>query len=43
MLSLIDIAESVRAGECSAVDMVENCLAAIEDLNERFNAFVYLD
>jgi aspartyl-tRNA(Asn)/glutamyl-tRNA(Gln) amidotransferase subunit A len=39
----IQIAESVRRGEGSAVDVLDQALAAIEAANPRLNAFVHLD
>lgn len=39
----IQIAASVRAGERKAVDVLDECLAAVAAGNERLNAFVHLD
>jgi aspartyl-tRNA(Asn)/glutamyl-tRNA(Gln) amidotransferase subunit A len=39
----IQIAESVRAGERKAVDVLDECLAAVSAGNEALNAFVHLD
>jgi Asp-tRNA(Asn)/Glu-tRNA(Gln) amidotransferase A subunit family amidase len=41
--SLISMAEQVRAGEISPVELVEAHLARIERLNPKLNAFVSLD
>src|SRR5690349_11414673 len=43
MRTVIEIAESVRAGSTSAVSVLEECLAAIDARNDELNAFVYLD
>ena len=39
----IEIAESVRAGERKAVEVLDECLASVAAGNERLNAFVHLD
>jgi aspartyl-tRNA(Asn)/glutamyl-tRNA(Gln) amidotransferase subunit A len=39
----IDIATAVRSGEVRAVEVLEECLAAIAAGNEQLNAFVHLD
>ena len=39
----IEIAESVRAGERKAVEVLDACLAEVAAGNERLNAFVHLD
>jgi aspartyl-tRNA(Asn)/glutamyl-tRNA(Gln) amidotransferase subunit A len=39
----IEIAESVRAGERSAVEVLEQALAEVQAGNDRLNAFVHLD
>lgn len=39
----IEIAESVRSGQRKAVEVLEECLAAVAAGNERLNAFVHLD
>ena len=39
----IEIAESVRAGERKAVEVLDACLADVAAGNERLNAFVHLD
>ena len=43
MRTPIEIAESVRGGETSAVEVLETCLSAIEAGNAALNAFVHLD
>jgi aspartyl-tRNA(Asn)/glutamyl-tRNA(Gln) amidotransferase subunit A len=43
METVIEIAEAVRGGKRTAVDVVEACLARIDADNERLNAFVHLD
>lgn len=43
MRTLVEVAESVRAGECSAVEVVEECLDAVEAANPALNAFVHVD
>jgi aspartyl-tRNA(Asn)/glutamyl-tRNA(Gln) amidotransferase subunit A len=39
----IEIAESVRSGQRKAVEVLDECLAAVAAGNERLNAFVHLD
>ena len=39
----IEIAESVRAGERKAVEVLDQCLEEVAAGNERLNAFVHLD
>ena len=39
----IEIAESVRAGERKAVEVLDRCLEEVAAGNERLNAFVHLD
>ncbi|MGB5732113.1 MAG: amidase family protein, partial [Acidimicrobiia bacterium] len=39
MVSIVDLAAAVRSGERSAVDGVEEALAAAEALQPRLNAF----
>ena len=39
----IEIATAVRAGERTATEVLEECLAALAAGNERLNAFVHLD
>ena len=41
--SAIEIAEAVRTGERGAVEVLEECLAAIDRFNPELNAFVHLD
>ena len=41
--SAIEIADAVRAGERRAIDVLEECLAAIDRFNPELNAFVHLD
>jgi aspartyl-tRNA(Asn)/glutamyl-tRNA(Gln) amidotransferase subunit A len=41
--TVIDTAEAVRRGELAAVDVLDECLAAIEGSNEELNAFIHLD
>ena len=43
MPSVVDAARAIRGGTMSAVDLTNECLAAIERQNEALNAFVYLD
>ena len=43
MRTVIEIAEAVRAGEQKAVEVLDECLAAIERDNGKLNAFVHLD
>jgi aspartyl-tRNA(Asn)/glutamyl-tRNA(Gln) amidotransferase subunit A len=43
MPSAIAAADAVKRGERSAVDLTEQCLAAIEAANPELNAFVHLD
>ena len=41
--SAVEVADAVRRGEVSAVDVLERCLTAIEAGNDELNAFVHLD
>ena len=43
MRTVIDTAEAVRRGELAAVDVLDECLAAIESGNGELNAFIHLD
>lgn len=43
MRTVIEIAESVRAGTETAVSVLDQCLAAIDARNSELNAFVHLD
>lgn len=43
MDSVIDVAESVRRKERSAVEVLDDCLARIEAANPELNAFVHVD
>ena len=43
MPSVVEAAARVRTGTQSAEDLVRTCLAAVEQDNERLNAFVHLD
>ena len=43
MRTVIETAEAVRAGEVKAVEVLDECLAAIDTHNPRLNAFVHLD
>ncbi len=43
MRTVIDTAEAVRRGEITAVDVLDECLAAIETGNDELNAFIHLD
>ncbi|MEP7111816.1 MAG: amidase family protein [Ilumatobacteraceae bacterium] len=43
MRTVIDMAEGVRRGELSAVALLEESLAAIEEQNGALNAFIHLD
>lgn len=40
-LSLIQAAEAVAAGEITSLELLDNCLARIDDQNERLNAVVW--
>ncbi|HAE99992.1 MAG TPA: Asp-tRNA(Asn)/Glu-tRNA(Gln) amidotransferase GatCAB subunit A, partial [Methylophilaceae bacterium] len=35
----IDIAEAIKAGKVSAVEVTQNALASIADLDQRYNCF----
>lgn len=39
----IQIAESVRSGERKAIEVLDACLAAVAEGNDRLNAFVHVD
>jgi len=41
--TVISTADSVRAGQVSAVEVLEECLGRIEAANPKLNAFVHLD
>ena len=41
--TVIEAADRVRTGTQSAEELVRACLAAVEEHNERLNAFVHLD
>ena len=41
--SAVQIADAVRAGDRRAVDILDECLSAIERLDGRLNAFVHVD
>lgn len=43
MRTLVEVAEAVRTGECSAVEVLDECLAAIESADPALNAFVHVD
>ena len=43
MRTVVDVAESVRRGEVKAVDVLDECLAAIDAGNPALNAFVHVD
>lgn len=43
MRTVIEVAEAVRKGETKAVEVLDVCLAAIDEHNERLNAFVIVD
>jgi len=43
VVSIVDLAAAVRSGERSAVDGVEEALAAAEDLQPRLNTFTSID
>jgi len=43
MRTVIEIAEAVRQGEQKAMEVLDECLDAIDKGNERLNAFVHLD
>jgi Asp-tRNA(Asn)/Glu-tRNA(Gln) amidotransferase A subunit family amidase len=41
--TVVETAEGVRSGELSAVDVLDECLAAVARRNEPLNAFIHLD
>ena len=43
MRTVIDTADAVRRGKVSAVEVLEECLAAIAAGNDQLNAFIHLD
>src|SRR5690348_10300256 len=43
MRTVIEVADAVRRGELKATEVLDECLAAIERLNPRLNAFVHVD
>src|SRR5690349_25037739 len=43
MRTVIETADAVRRGELKAVEVLDECLAAIDRDNERLNAFVHVD
>lgn len=43
MRTVVETAEAVRRGEVSAVEVLDECLAAVEASNPALNAFVHLD
>src|SRR5688572_5291457 len=43
MRTVVETAEAVRRGELSAVEVLDECLAAVEASNPALNAFVHLD
>src|SRR5438105_9938302 len=43
MRTVIETAEAVRRGELKAVEVLDECLTAIDKANEALNAFVHLD
>src|SRR3954453_365785 len=43
MRTVIETAEAVRRGEVKAVEVLDECLTAIDKGNEALNAFVHLD
>ncbi|MDQ1396006.1 MAG: aspartyl-tRNA(Asn)/glutamyl-tRNA(Gln) amidotransferase subunit [Acidimicrobiaceae bacterium] len=43
MRTVIETAEGVRRGELKAVEVLDECLSAIDRRNEALNAFVHLD
>src|SRR5437899_3986713 len=43
MRTVIETAEAVRRGEVKAVEVLDECLTAIDKANEALNAFVHLD
>ena len=43
MRTVIETAEAVRAGEMKAVEVLDECLAAIDAHNAPLNAFVHVD
>ncbi|HEX2038702.1 MAG TPA: amidase [Acidimicrobiales bacterium] len=43
MRTVVEIADAVRRGEAKAVEVLDECLAAVESSNPALNAFVHLD
>jgi Asp-tRNA(Asn)/Glu-tRNA(Gln) amidotransferase A subunit family amidase len=43
MRTVIETADAVRRGELKAVEVLDECLAAVESRNGPLNAFVHLD
>ncbi|HEX9968924.1 MAG TPA: amidase, partial [Acidimicrobiales bacterium] len=43
MRTLVEVAEAVRSGECSALEVLKECLAAVESSDPALNAFVHVD
>ena len=43
MPTVLEAARAIRTGELTAIGLMRQCLAAIEDANPRLNAFVHLD
>src|SRR5438477_9312816 len=41
--TVIETAEAVRRGELKAIDVLEECLAAVGERNAALNAFVHVD
>lgn len=42
-LSALELAEKLRAGELTSVELTQACLEQIETLNPKLNAFLYVD
>lgn len=43
MRTAVDVADEVRRGEAKAVEVLDECLAAVDAANPSLNAFVHLD
>src|SRR5829696_6414690 len=41
--TVVELAEAVRTGQRSAIDVLEESLAAVQAGNDRLNAFVHVD
>jgi aspartyl-tRNA(Asn)/glutamyl-tRNA(Gln) amidotransferase subunit A len=43
MRTVVEIADAVRRGDVKAVEVLDECLAAVEECNPALNAFVHVD